>query len=184
MGPADGLVAVDGLDQQLVGGLNLGRAGQLPRYGVSVSNVTALKQAGAAPINVGKFTTTGESKQDITGRAVGPIKTPDERPFEEYVRKALIDEVQVAGAYSESAPVVLSGNLDRIDFSSTEGKWTLAMTVKSTNGRSPTVANDYSYDTSFVAEKACALTAQAFGPAVQTLIGKLVYHQEFAGLVK
>jgi hypothetical protein len=35
-----------------------------------------------------------------------------------------------------------------------------------------------------VAEKACALTAQAFGPAVQTLIGKLVYHQEFAGLVK
>ena len=58
------------------------------------------------------------------------------------------------------------------------------MTVKSTNGRSLMVADDYSYDTSFVAEKACALTAQAFGPAVQTLIGKLVYHQEFAGLVK
>ena len=47
-----------------------------------------------------------------------------------------------------------------------------------------TVANDHDYDTSFIAEKACALTAQAFGPAVQTLIGKLVHHPEFAALVK
>jgi hypothetical protein len=156
----------------------------VPRYGVSVTNVTALKQTGARPTGVGTFTTTGESKKDITCRAVGPIKTPDERPFEEYVRKALIDELQVAGLYAESAPVTLTGNLDRLDFSSTEGKWSMAMTVKSTNGRALSVANDYSYDTSFIAEKACALTAQAFGPAVQTLIGKLVHHPDFAGLVK
>ena len=40
------------------------------------------------------------------------------------------------------------------------------------------------YDTSFIGEKACALTAQAFPPAVQTLIGKLVHHPDFAGLLK
>ena len=155
----------------------------VPRYGVSVTNVTALKQTGAPPTSVGKFTATGESKHAITCRAVGPIKTPDERPFEEYVRKALIDELQLAGAYGESAPVVLTGNLDRVDFSSTEGKWMLAVTVTSSNGRTLTVANDHEYETSYVAEKACALTAQAFGPAVQTLIGKLVHHPEFTALL-
>lgn len=156
----------------------------VPRYGAAVTNVTALKQTGAPPISVGKFTATGESKKDITCRAVGPIKTPDERPFEEYVRKAFIDELQLAGLYAESAPVSLTGNLDRIDFSSTEGKWTLAMTVKSSNGRALTVAKEHPYDTSFIAEKACALTAQAFGPAVQTLIGTLVHHPDFPGLLK
>ena len=156
----------------------------VPRYGVSVANATALKRIGAAPVSVGKFTATGESKKDITCRAVGPIKTPDERPFEEYLRKALIDELQVAGIYAESAVVVLTGNLDQIDFSSSEGKWTLAMTVKSTNGRALTVANSHDYDTSFIGEKGCALTAQAFPPAVQTLIGKLVHHPDFTGLLK
>jgi hypothetical protein len=78
---------------------------------------------------------------------------------------------------------VLTGNLDRVDFSSTEGKWMLAVTVTSSNGRTLTVANDHEYETSYVAEKACALTAQAFGPAVQTLIGKLVHHPEFTALL-
>ena len=154
------------------------------RYGASVTNVTALKNASSAPVNVGKFTATGESKKEITCRAVGPIKTPDERPFEEYVRKALIDELQLAGIYAESAPVGLTGNLDQIDFDSSAGKWTMALTVKSSNGKALTVANAHEYDTSFIGEKGCALTAQAFAPAVQTLIGKLVHHPEFAGLLK
>lgn len=154
------------------------------RYGASVTSVTALRQMGGAPVSVGNFSTTGESKKEITCRAVGPIKTPDERPFEEYVRKALIDELQLAGLYAESAPVTLTGNLDKMDFNSTDGKWMMAMSVKSSNGRALTVTNDHAYDTSFIGEKACALTAQAFGPAVQTLIGKLVHHPDFPGLLK
>jgi hypothetical protein len=58
------------------------------------------------------------------------------------------------------------------------------VTVKSTNGRTLSVTNSHDYDTGFLGEKGCALTAQAFGPAVQTLIGKLVHHPEFAGLLK
>src|SRR5262249_40622253 len=155
-----------------------------PRYGVSVTNVTALRQTGGQKVNVKPFTATGESKKEITCRAVGPIKTPDERPFEEYVRKALIDELQLAGIYAESAPVSLTGNLDRIDFSSTDGKWNLAMTVKSSNGRAVTGATDHPYDASFIGERGGARTAQAFSPAVQTLIGKLVHHPDFPGLLK
>jgi hypothetical protein len=156
----------------------------VPRYGVAVANVTALKKAGGQKVNVGNFTATGGSKTEIGCRAVGPIKTPDERPFEEYIRKALIDELQVAEMYAASAPVTLTGSLNRVDFSSTDGKWSMDLTVKSSNGRSLAVANDHDYETAFVAEKACALTAQAFGPAVQVLIGKLVHHPDFPALLR
>jgi hypothetical protein len=154
----------------------------VPRYGVSVTNVAALRQTGAKRVSVGVFTASGGSKTEIGCRAVGPVKTPHERPFEE--RKALIDELEVAEIYSESGLLTLIGNLDQLDFSSTAGTWSLGVTVKSSNGRSLSVTNDYEYETSFVAEKACALSAQAFGPAVQVLIGKLVHHPEFAALVK
>jgi hypothetical protein len=156
----------------------------VPRYGVAVTNVTALKQTGGQKASVGKFTAAGESKSEITCRAVGPIKTPDERPFEEYVRKALVDELQVAERYSESGPVTLTGVLDRVDFSSTEGKWYLDLTVKSSNGSSVAVASVYDYESSFIGEKACALSAQAFGPAVQVLIGTLVHNPNFPALLK
>ena len=155
----------------------------VPRYGVSVANVTALKQAGGQKVAVGKFTAT-DSRYEIGCRAVGPIKTPDQRPFEAYIRKALIDELQLAELYAESGPITLTGTLDKVDFSSTGGKWSLGLTVTSSNGRSLSVTNDYDYETSFIAEKACALTAQAFGPAVQVLIGTLVHNPEFAALLR
>lgn len=156
----------------------------VPRYGVAVPNVTALRQAGGQKVSVGKFTAAGESKSQITCRAVGPIKTPDERPFEEYVRKALIDELQVAELLSESGPITLTGVLDRVDFSSTEGKWYLDLTVKSSNGASVSVASVHDYEASFIGEKACALSAQAFAPAVQVLIGTLVHNPGFPALLK
>ena len=69
----------------------------VPRYGVAVTNVTALRQIGGQKTNVQPFTATGESKTEIGCRAVGPVKTPDGRPFEEYIRKALIDELHGRG---------------------------------------------------------------------------------------
>src|SRR5262249_35437074 len=156
----------------------------VPRYGVAVTNVTALKQIGGQKTNVQPFTATGESKTEIGCRAVGPVKTSDGRPFEEYIRKALIDELTIAELYADAGPITLGGNLDQVDFSSTSGKWMLAVTLKSSNGRSLSVANTYDYESSFVGEKACALSAQAFGPAVQVLIGKIVHSPDFAALLK
>jgi hypothetical protein len=37
-----------------------------------------------------------------------------------------------------------------VDFSSTDGKWKLGITVTSSNGRSLTVANTHDYETSFI----------------------------------
>jgi hypothetical protein len=154
------------------------------KYGVSVENVSTLRALGDEKINVGAFGAAKPGQTAIMCRAVGPVRTPDGGPFEEYIRKALIDELRVAGAFSDAAPVTLTGHLDKLEFSSTSGQWVFGLTVSSSSGKSLTLADTYDYETSFVGEKACALTAQAFGPAVQHLIGKLVKSPEFATLLR
>lgn len=153
------------------------------RYSVSVNNVTALKSLNNSKFNVGQFTATEPGLTKITCRGGAYIKTPDGETFENYIRKALIDELTLAELYSESSPVTLTGNLDKIDFSSNSGIWNLAATIKSSNGKSFTISENYSYTTSFVGETACDQTAQALMPAVQDLISKIIKHQAFPSLV-
>jgi len=167
----------------------------IPRYGVSAENVTSLRKLGQK-VNVGRFTASTPGKTEIGCRAAGPVKTPDERPFEDYIRRALIDELKVAEMLSDSATVTLTGNLDRIDFDSMKGEWMMDQTFTSSNGRSLTVSSTYGFRTgpAFVFhqiggqaaadERACAETAHAFPAAVQVLIGKLVHHPEFAALLR
>jgi hypothetical protein len=154
------------------------------KYGISPDNAAALKPMSGSKVTVGPFRAAEPGRTEIGCRAVGPIKTPDGLAFEEYIRRAFVDELRLADVYAESAPVALEGNLTRMDFSSTGGKWFLDLTVASSNGRSVQVSEVYDYETSFIGEKGCALTAQAFVPAVQSLIGKLVRSPEFAGLLK
>ncbi|MBY8966827.1 hypothetical protein KHP57_14060 [Algiphilus sp. NNCM1] len=149
------------------------------RYAISVDNVTALKQLNGKKLSVGSFTASEPGKTEIMCRGVGPIKTPDGQTFENFIKKALEDELKIAEVYSASAPVTLTGNLDAIDFSSTSGTWNLALTVKSSNGNSISVTENYSYKTSFYGETACNQTAQALMPAVQNLIGNVVRNNEF-----
>ena len=165
----------------------------VPRYGLSAENITGLRKLGAK-VNVGRFTATTPAQTEIRCRASGPVKTPDGRPFEDYIRRALVDELKVAEMLSDSAPVTLTGHLDKIDFNSMAGDWTMHLTATSSNGRSLSVSSKYGFSTGPVfyvggggtaaAERACAETAQAFAPAVQVLIGKLVHHPEFAALLK
>jgi hypothetical protein len=153
------------------------------KYGVSVENVAALKKWGTPKVSVARFTATGESATEISCRLVGPLMTPDQKPFQDYIRNALADELRVAEFYAEAGPVTLTGNLDKIEFSSTDGTWTLGLTVKSSNGQSISVSIVHRYEASFIGEKACALSAQAFAPAVQELIGALVANPGFGTLV-
>jgi hypothetical protein len=154
------------------------------RYSISVDNVTALKAINGTKLNVGGFTASKPGQTEIMCRGVGPIKTPDGQTFENFIRKALVDELKMAEAYSSSAPITLTGNLDAIDFSSNSGTWNLALTVNSSNGNSLSTSENYSYTTSFYGETACNQTAQALMPAVQNLIGKVVRTSEFGELIK
>jgi hypothetical protein len=152
------------------------------RYSISTDNIMALKSLDGKTLNVGVFSATTPGQKEIMCRGVGPIKTPDGEAFADYVRKAFLDELKISNVYSSSAPVTITGNLDAIDFSSNSGNWNLALTVKVSNEKTMSVSESYSYTTSFYGETACNQTAQAFMPAVQNLVGKVVRSPEFAKL--
>jgi len=153
------------------------------RYSISADNVVALRSLNGKILNVGAFSASTPGQTEIMCRGVGPIKTPDGEPFSEFVRKAMLDEFKIANIYSSSAPVTITGNLDAIDFSSNSGNWNLSLTVRSSNGKSLSVSESYGYTSSFYGETACNQTAQAFMPAVQNLVGKIVRSPEFVAIV-
>ncbi|MDH6149479.1 MULTISPECIES: hypothetical protein [Paraburkholderia] len=159
----------------------------VPRYSISADNVVALKSTVVNGVGVGAFTQSPMSNQspnEIMCRGVGPIKTPDGEPFADFVKSGLVSELKIAGVYAPGAPVQLTGRLDSIDFSSVSGAWNLGLTVSSSNGRSLSVAENYSYASSYYGETACNQTAQALMPAVQDLIAKVVHSPEFTTLLK
>lgn len=153
------------------------------RYSISADNVTVLKKLNGTKLSVGKFSASKPGQVEIMCRGVGPITTPDGQTFENFIRKALVDELKIADSYASAAPVSLTGNLDAIDFSSSSGTWNLKLTVNSSNGNSLTVIENYPYKTSWYGETACNQTAQALMPAVQNLIGKVVSHNEFGKMI-
>jgi hypothetical protein len=154
------------------------------RYSIDTDNIEALHSLKGKTANVGAFTSTQSGLNQIMCRGVGPIKTPDGEPFSEYVKKALVNELKMANLYSVNAPVTLTANLDDINFSSASGNWNIALTVRSSNGKSLSVSEKYAYTSSFLGETACNQTAQALMPAVQDLLGKLVSSKRFPALLQ
>ena len=141
----------------------------------------ALKTLSPAKIKVGPFV---EPKKFEPGcRAAGPITASDNIGFAAYIQKALSDELKIAGVYDDAAGVVLTGVVDSLAFSSSVGSWDIALTVTSSNGKSLSVEEHYSFPTSFAAVTACKRVADAYFPAVQNLIEKLVKSPGFRDLV-
>lgn len=153
------------------------------RYSISADNVVALRALNGKTVNVGTFTASKPGQSEIMCRGVGPIKTPDGEPFSEFIRKALIDELKIANAFSLTSTVTLTGNLDAIDFSSASGAWNLTLNVKSSNGRTLVATENYEFTSSYYGETACNQTAHALMPAVQNLVGKIVRSNDFAALI-
>jgi hypothetical protein len=154
------------------------------RYSISVDTVSALRAYRGQSVMVGPFTATEPGRSQITCRGVGPIKTPDGESFEAFIRKALVDELTMAEIHASEAPVTLTGHLDKIDFSSQVGAaWTIAVTIRSSNGRSLAVEEAYGYKSSYYGETACNQTAHALMPAVQNVVSKIVRHPGFAALL-
>ena len=156
------------------------------RYSISADNNVALKAIGLGNINVGTF--KGPSKFDNACRGAGPIAPPDNLSFESYIQKALADELKVAGMYDDRASkVTLSGVVSRLEFSSskglTGGTWDMDVTFNSSNGKSLAVSEHYEFNSGFVADTACKQTAEAFLPAVQNLISKLVKNPQFKAML-
>lgn len=158
-----------------------------PRYAINADTNVTLKALGATNVAVGSF--SGPSSFDSSCRAAGPLAPPDGMTHTEYLRKALEDELKVAGAYSASSPrVTLSGTVNNLEFSSsrglTGGSWDIDLTLKSSNGKSMRAFERYEFESGFAAITACKQTAEAYMPTVQNLIGKIVRSPEFKDLVQ
>ncbi len=157
-----------------------------PRYAISADTNVALKSMGASNIAVG--TITDPASFSAACRAAGPLSPPDGMSHAAYIKKALEDELKVAGVYASGTPrVTLSGVVTKLEFSSarglTGGSWDVNLTLTSSNGKSMNAVEHYEFDSGYSAETACRQTSEAFMPAVQDLIGKIVKSPEFKTLV-
>lgn len=148
-------------------------------YGASVKNVESIKQLSIKPVSVAKFESSKPGLASITCRAAGPVTVSPS--FESYIEKAFIDELKLAGVYDPTSPLVISGRLEEVDFSSgiTDGKWQFTLVVSNARKESFTSRSVYGFSGSFVADKACQEVAQALGPAVQKLIEDIVRDPKF-----
>ena len=151
-------------------------------YGASVKNVESIKSTSIKPIAVAQFKSAKPGLTSIACRAAGPVTVVPS--FESYIEKAFIDELKLAQAYDPASNIVLSGRLDEVDFSSgmTDGNWTFTLAVSNGRNESFTTKSKFSFSGSFVADRACQEVAQAFGPAVQKLIGDVVQNPKFKQL--
>jgi hypothetical protein len=153
-----------------------------PRYGASVDNVMALKKFAPAQVSVGAF---DEPKQFGAGcRAAGPITASDQLTFASYISKALADELKLAGLYDANARVTLTGSVDSLAFSSSVGFWDIALTVRSSNGRSVSVKEHYEFAPAFTASNGCKRVSDAYFPAVQNVIQKVINSTDFPALMR
>lgn len=158
-----------------------------PRYAINADTNVALKAIGAANVAVGNF--TGPRAFDPSCRAAGPLAPPDGITHTAYLKKALEDELKVAGAHAASTPkVILTGVVNKLEFSSsrglTGGSWDIDVSLSSSNGKSMAAVEHYEFESGFVADTACKQTAEAYMPTVQNLIGKIVRSPEFKGLLQ
>ena len=156
-------------------------------YGVAADANYALKQ-----LKVTEAVFMGEisnpSNSEISCRMMGPIKFANNMTAASYIKKALEDELKLSGTYASKAPkVVLGGTINKLEMSSTQGMsrgfWLIDLTIRSSNGKSIKVVENYQFESGFDGNTACFNTTTAFMPAVQNLITKLVNDSQFKELV-
>lgn len=156
------------------------------RYAASTDNVVALRSLKLSGIGVGPF--AEPTKDDTKCRGIGQVRLQDGKTHAQYIQGALRDELRLADAYAEADPsVTLSGRLVAINSSSglgsSKGVWSITLQLDSSNGKSMTVEESYNFRSGFAASAACNNVAQAFTPAVQDLIAKVISSPEFPALL-
>jgi len=105
------------------------------RYSVSVDNNQALKQYQGSKARVASM--ASPASYDANCRLMGPIQASDGMSIPQFIEKAFNDEMKFAGIYDTQEGVVLTGTMNKIEFSSTSGLtngwWDLGLTLSSSN---------------------------------------------------
>lgn len=154
------------------------------QYGISIENVTAIKNSGLKPVAVLNFTSTKPGLSSICCRTGSGVTTPDKSNYESYIQEAITDELKLAGLYDPTSKIALQGHIEEIDFNSNvlAGKWVISLNLASTRNVGYTTTATYEFSTNMMADIACLQVAQAFYPAVQNLLYKMVSDPRFIDL--
>lgn len=122
----------------------------------------------------------GRGNNIIDCRGGAQISTPTGKPYDLYIRNALVKELELAGMYSSKASLGLSVSLDKVDFSSfPHGQWTIAGTVTLTDGATYDVTTHLPFRTSFWGQPACDHSAAAFEPTVEKFVSAVFADPHF-----
>ena len=153
-------------------------------YGMSADNIELMKELDGLQVSIKEITASKPGVTKIQCRGAGPVSTPNKETFEAYIKDALVSELKLAGIYSESSNIKISGTVKKLDFSSNigAGKWMFDVSVSDEDGMSYQVNSIFNFSTNWVADKACQQVAQAFVPAVQNLIKDIVANPKFKAL--
>ena len=155
-------------------------------YKASTGNVIAIQQSLESlgkQVSIGTVSMASGVKESPTCRLMGPIKVAPGKSLAQYIKDAFIEELFMAKAYDPTSQSVINTKIESIKFSSfSPASWDIVMTVSSSNSPGYSVSVNYGFDTSWDAYSACKNVADAFGPVVQELLGKVVTHPQFSSL--
>lgn len=157
-------------------------------YKASTNNIITLqnklKQTNTK-VNLGDFVMAKGVDEEPTCRMMGPIKVAPGKTLSTYIKEAFQEELFMAQAYDTSSSTTIEGRIEKIAFSSiSPANWEIALHVSSNKSPGYTTTVKYNFDTSYSAASACKNVADAFGPAVQELLGQVVNNSKFDELTK
>lgn len=154
----------------------------VPKYAVSTKNIMMAKKMGSKKIGL-NFTSTAKASGNDNGdkllgnkikcRLAGPITIIDGKRFSEYIKQALIDELQLAGVYSDNSPRKVTVNLSRVDLQTTPTEWDLDGQVKM-GKKSKKIEIREKFEGSFIADNACRDSAASFSTAVEKFNAEVI----------
>jgi hypothetical protein len=134
-------------------------------------------------VSVGQITVAAGIDEKPNCRLMGPIVVAPGKTIRQYIKEALQEELLLANSYDPASTIVIEADIDELSVSSVApAAWNVGLRVRSNKSQGYRVAGNYKFDTSFTAVSACKNTADAFGPAVQELIKKIVEDQGFDDL--
>lgn len=140
---------------------------------------------GGRGVTVGPFTAGTPHQSELQCRAFGRIRTPEDSDFEEFIRRALILELGRVGLLSNMGHTI-TGHLGRLDVATMipMGRWTIELTLASSNGRTLSQTQMYDYSVGGVGDDPCLATASQFVPAVGSVIKSLFERPDFMELLR
>ena len=157
------------------------------QYKYSTKNVLLIEDymgSNGLKVKTIDFTSAPGVNESPMCRAVGSISFGSGKTAAQFIHDAFQEELFLAKAYSNSSSQVISGRVDKLDFSSiSPANWEIGLTLSSSNGYSYSIENKYTFDTSWAAISACKNVTDAFALAVQSTLNKAVSDARFKALL-